>query len=94
MHQHKLENQAIEIVAQALTTDDPATFESKSEMDVAGFTMSKNCADQVFAQAGFKAGEGRDQVGVVELHDCFAANEVYPMSMRSTSAESDRSGRF
>ena len=45
-------------------------------MDVVGFTMTKNCADEVFAQAGFKRGEGRDQVGVVELHDCFAANEV------------------
>ena len=46
-------------------------------MNVVGYTMSKNCADQVFAQAGFKEGEGRDQVGVVELHDCFAANEVF-----------------
>lgn len=45
-------------------------------MEVVGYGMSKNCADQVFAQAGFKDGEGRDQVGVVELHDCFAANEV------------------
>ena len=46
-------------------------------MNVVGYTMSKNCADQVFARAGFKEGEGRDQVGVVELHDCFAANEVF-----------------
>ncbi|KAM5531502.1 hypothetical protein V8D89_014827 [Ganoderma adspersum] len=76
VHKHGLENQAIEIVAQALTTDDPTTFESRSAMNVVGYTMSKNCADQVFAQAGFKEGEGRDQVGVVELHDCFAANEL------------------
>ena len=76
MYKHHLENQAIEIVATALTTDDPSTFETKRPMDVVGFTMSKNCADQVFAQAGFGKGEGRDQVGVVELHDCFAANEV------------------
>ena len=51
-------------------------FESKSAMNVVGYTMSKNCASKVFADAGFKSGEGRDQVGVVELHDCFAANEV------------------
>jgi len=45
-------------------------------MDVVGYEMSKNCADQVFKEAGFAEGQGRDQVGVVELHDCFAANEV------------------
>lgn len=71
-----MENQAIEIVSQALTTDDIATFESGSAMNVVGYTMTKNCADKVFADAGFKPGEGRDQVGVVELHDCFSANEV------------------
>ena len=38
--------------------------------------MSKDAADKAFAQAGFKEGQGRDQVGVVELHDCFSANEV------------------
>ncbi|OBZ79769.1 Non-specific lipid-transfer protein [Grifola frondosa] len=76
VHAHNLENQAIEIVAQALTTDEPVTFESKSAMEVIGFTMTKNCANQVFRDAGFKEGEGRDQVGVVELHDCFSANEL------------------
>lgn len=76
VHAHGLENQAIEIVSQAMTTDDPTTFESKSPMSVVGYNMTKACADKVFAQAGFKPGEGRDQVGVVELHDCFAANEL------------------
>ncbi|GBE78493.1 thiolase-like protein [Sparassis latifolia] len=73
---HGLENQAIEIVAQALTTDEPATFESRSAMEVVGYGMTKSCANQVFAAAGFNEGEGREQVGVVELHDCFAANEL------------------
>jgi sterol carrier protein 2 len=45
-------------------------------MDVVGYEMTKTCADKVFKDAGFSPGEGRDQVGVVELHDCFAANEV------------------
>ncbi|KAJ3893084.1 putative thiolase [Lentinula edodes] len=80
VHAHGLENQAIEIVAQALTTDNPLAYESNSAMEVVGYTMSKNCTDQVFKDAGFKEGEGRDQVGVVELHDCFSANELimYP----------------
>jgi len=45
-------------------------------MDLVGYSMTKNCADKVFEDAGFTQGEGRDQVGVIELHDCFAANEV------------------
>lgn len=76
VHAHGLENQAIEIVAQGLTTDNPLAFEANSAMEVVGYTMSKNCANSVFKEAGFKEGEGRDQVGVIELHDCFAANEV------------------
>lgn len=76
VHKHKLENQAIEIVAQQLATDFPEAFESRSAMEVIGYKMSKVAADNAFKEAGFKDGEGRDLVGVVELHDCFAANEV------------------
>jgi sterol carrier protein 2 len=76
VHSHALENQAIEIVAQALTTDGVNTFEGQSAMDLVGYEMSKTCADKVFKEAGFAEGQGRDEVGVVELHDCFAANEV------------------
>lgn len=76
MRKNGLENQAIEIISQAMTTDSVETFEGRSAMDVAGFSMTKTCADKVFKDAGFGSGEGRDQVGVVELHDCFAANEV------------------
>ena len=64
-------------MAQALTTDGVNTFEGRSAMDVVGYEMSKTCADKVFKEAGFDEGQGRDEVGVVELHDCFAANEVY-----------------
>ncbi|KAI0771012.1 thiolase-like protein [Trametes elegans] len=73
---HGLENQAIELVATALATDEPVTFEGRSPMEVVGFTMSRNAADKVFDEAGLHGREGRDQVGVVELHDCFAANEL------------------
>ena len=71
-----MENQAIEIVGQVLVTDDISAFESKSAMNVVGYGMTKACADKVFSQAGFEPGEGRDEVGVIELHDCFASNEV------------------
>lgn len=81
MHAHKLENQAIEVVANALTTDFVSTFEDRSAMQVVGFGMTQACGDMVFEQAGFKHGEGRDQVAVVELHDCFSANEVCSQSL-------------
>ncbi|GJJ08899.1 hypothetical protein Clacol_003119 [Clathrus columnatus] len=76
VRKHGLENQAIEIVAQTLVTDEASTYENNSSMDLVGYKMSKRATDEAFAQAGFQSGEGRDQVGVVELHDCFAANEL------------------
>ena len=88
VHAHGLENQAIEIVANVLTTDGVTTFEGRSAMDVVGYAMTKACADQAFKDAGFAEGQGRDQVGVVELHDCFAANEV-----RTAFPARDRSAR-
>lgn len=73
---YNLENQAIEVVAFGLETDQPVTLESNSAMEVVGYSMTKRCADKVFAEAGFASGNGRDEIGVMELHDCFAANEV------------------
>ena len=73
-------------MAQALLTDDESTFESGSAMNIVGYNMTRSCADKVFGQAGFKSGEGRDQVGVIELHDCFAANEVGVRILRSRTA--------
>ncbi|KAF8439803.1 thiolase-like protein [Boletus edulis BED1] len=74
---HKLENQAIEIVAQVLETDEPSAFESSSPGELVGYGTTKRCADKVFSQAGFALGHGRDEVGVIELHDCFAPAELF-----------------
>lgn len=59
-----------------LGTDGITTFEGRSAMDVIGYEMTKSAADRAFKEAGFATGKGRDQLGVIELHDCFAANEV------------------
>jgi len=63
---------SVEIVAQALTTDTAAAFESRSMMSVVGYDMSKAAADKVYAEAAI----GPDEVDVVELHDCFTPNEL------------------
>ncbi|MCM8662275.1 MAG: lipid-transfer protein, partial [Candidatus Accumulibacter sp.] len=60
------------IAAQAMTTDRPGTFEKRSMIALVGADMSREAADLVYEQAGIGPGD----VDVVELHDCFAQNEV------------------
>lgn len=62
----------VEIAAQAMTTDYPSTFEARDMMQVVGADMSRAAADQVYEQAGI----GPQDVDVIELHDCFAQNEL------------------
>ncbi|MCA0244580.1 MAG: lipid-transfer protein [Proteobacteria bacterium] len=60
------------IAGQALATDGPETFKSGDARHLAGFGMSRAAAKRVYEQAGV----GADDVDVVELHDCFAHNEL------------------
>jgi len=84
-----LENQAIELVATGLGTDVPGAFDGRSAMDTVGYGMTRRLADKLFAQAG----ASRDEVGVIELHDCFAANELVTYSALGLCAIED-SHRF
>ncbi|KAL5016361.1 hypothetical protein ScPMuIL_005950 [Solemya velum] len=72
VRQNNLENQAVEIMAMDLVTDFSSTFDEKSCMKMVGYDMTKKAADNVFEQAGIR----RDDVDVVELHDCFSCNEL------------------
>lgn len=60
------------IAAQAMTTDRTDAFESADMRNVVGYTMAKNAARQVYEASGV----GPDGIDVVELHDCFAHNEL------------------
>ncbi|MCM8595905.1 lipid-transfer protein [Accumulibacter sp.] len=60
------------IAAQAMTTDRPGTFEERSMIALVGADMSREAAGQVYEQAGI----GPADLDVVELHDCFAQNEI------------------
>ena len=60
------------IAAQAMTTDRPGTFDTRDMMRVVGYDMSREAAAKVYAQAGI----GPEDLDVVELHDCFAHNEL------------------
>ena len=60
------------IAAQAMTTDTPSTFDSGDMRKVVGYDMTRAAAQQVYEAAGI----GPEDIDVVELHDCFTANEL------------------
>lgn len=62
----------VRIRAQAMATDGPATFEAGDMREVVGYSMAREAARQVYEAAGV----GPDDLDVVELHDCFAQNEL------------------
>jgi acetyl-CoA acetyltransferase len=62
----------VRIAAQAMTTDTPSTFKAHDMMQVVGFDMSQAAANKVYEAAGVGPGD----LDVVELHDCFAHNEL------------------
>ena len=68
---HKLDASVV-IAAQAMTTDTPSTFDSDDMRRVVGYDMTANAAKQVYEAAGI----GPEDLDVVELHDCFTANEL------------------
>jgi acetyl-CoA acyltransferase len=70
--EHALAHRAVEIVGQALVTDVAGTFESGSFATLVGADMSRTAAQRVYEQAQL----GPDDVDVIELHDCFAPNEL------------------
>ncbi|MBW8636322.1 lipid-transfer protein [Hoeflea sp. WL0058] len=63
---------AVAITGQAMMTDMQSTFEAHDMMQVVGYDMTRATARTVYEQAGI----GPDDVDVVELHDCFAHNEL------------------
>ncbi len=70
--QHGLQAQAVEIAGMAMATDLPSTFDEKSDIKLVGFDMSRKAAQKAYEQAGV----GPENAQVVELHDCFSANEL------------------
>lgn len=60
------------IAAQSMTTDYPSSFDDKSMIKVVGYDLTRKAADAVYEKAGL----GPEDVDVVELHDCFTANEL------------------
>jgi acetyl-CoA acyltransferase len=70
-HKHGLRAD-VEIAGQALTTDGPELFEAPDMIDLVGIGMTQSASRSVYEQAGI----GPEDIDVIELHDCFAQNEL------------------
>jgi acetyl-CoA acetyltransferase len=62
----------VRIAAQAMTTDRPITLDANDMIHLVGSEMTQRAARAVYDAAGV----GPEDIRVVELHDCFAHNEV------------------
>ena len=63
--------EAVEIVGQAMTTDYASTFDGSAK-NIIGYDMNVHAAQKVYDQSGL----GPQDFQVIELHDCFSANEL------------------
>jgi sterol carrier protein 2 len=68
---HNLQHQAVEIIGMSLRTDFASSLQD-SCIKMVGFEMANAAAKDVYAQTGLTAKDAQ----VVELHDCFSANEL------------------
>ena len=62
----------VKILAQSMTTDYESTFSERDMMQLVGYDMTKEAAKNVYQQASIDV----QDIDVVELHDCFAHNEL------------------
>ncbi|XP_015521114.1 sterol carrier protein 2 [Neodiprion pinetum] len=69
---NNLEAQAVEIVGMEMSTDLPSTFSERSCIKLIGYDMTQNAAQKLFTNTPYKPSD----VDVIELHDCFSANEL------------------
>jgi acetyl-CoA acyltransferase len=71
--EHDLWDRAIEIAGQAMVTDLPSTFDERADcIKIVGYDMSRDAARQAYEEAQL----GPEDIHVIELHDCFSANEL------------------
>jgi acetyl-CoA acetyltransferase len=62
----------VRIMSQSFTTDSPKAFNTNSMVRLVGYDMTVAASRQTYESAGV----GPADIDVVELHDCFTANEL------------------
>ena len=84
--EHDLWHQAIEIAGQAMVTDLKSSFDENADcITIVGYDMSKEAARRAYEEAEIGPGD----VQVVELHDCFSANELITYEALGLAAEGE-----
>ncbi len=79
---HAISN-PVYIAAQAMRTDFQSSFEPKSMIKMVGYDLTREAAKEVYE----KTGVGPEDVDVIELHDCFTANELLTYEALGLCAE-------
>jgi acetyl-CoA acyltransferase len=86
VEEHGLWEQAIEIAGQAMVTDLSSTFDEDADcIKIVGYDMSRKAADLAYEQARL----GPQDVQVIELHDCFSANELITYEALGLAAQGE-----
>ena len=62
----------MELLGIEMATDFPSTFEEQSCLKMVGYDMTEAAAKKLFGKTPYKPAD----VDVIELHDCFSANEL------------------
>ncbi len=83
--EHDLWDRAVELCGQALVTDTRATFEDRSAISIVGADMTRLAAQRALEEAAI----GISEVDVIELHDCFSANELITYEALGLAAEGE-----
>jgi acetyl-CoA acyltransferase len=85
VEEHDLFDRAVEIAGQAMVTDLASSFDANSAIMVVGADMSRKAAQQALEEACL----GIEEVDVIELHDCFSANELLTYEALGLAAEGE-----
>jgi sterol carrier protein 2 len=72
IQKHNLQDRAIEVAGLGIATDSVRLYEDRSRIELAGADMTRRASQIAYKQAGV----GPRDIQVIELHDCFAANEL------------------
>ena len=73
VEEHDLWEQAVEIAGQSMVTDLQSSFDEDTDcIRIVGYDMSRLAAERAYAEAEVAP----EEVQVIELHDCFSANEL------------------
>ena len=84
--EHGLWDQAIEIAGQAMTTDFPSSLDETADcITIVGYDMTKEAARRAYEEAQVSPAD----LDVVELHDCFSANELITYEALGLAAEGE-----